>query len=92
MRLLKTINHPRLRISIFFHNRRFSVKAEDLLYQETITFREDEIENLEQLEHLIETTDYPGQALKRISEMHQDRLRMLAAQRPAGKNQEEDIL
>lgn len=92
MRLLKTIDHPQLRISIFLHNRRYSIKAEDQLYQEFMTFREDEIEDLDQLVRLINETNYPDQAMKRLAGIHEDRLRILTGQQLSHQSQEEDII
>lgn len=84
MRLLTTIKHPRLRISIFLHQNCFSVKTEDQLYQEIIFFRDGELANLEEFVDLLQRTGYADQAERRLAAMHQSRTDVLNLSDNAG--------
>lgn len=72
MRILGTIPHQAVKISVFYFNERYIVKLEMGLMEQTFKIREsDEIDSFVKVTSLI-TDEFIEQTIKRFKEMSED--------------------
>lgn len=87
MRIIGTIDHPSLKISVFKNDGRTSIKFETALYEQTYKLGDDE--RLSSLEDIQKWVDAP--LLEKVSEgfrvMHQARLEAMARSFPVQSGQ-----
>jgi hypothetical protein len=68
MRIISTIPHPSIRISIFHMNEKFIVKLEAGPMEQVFKFSEGEVTGPEQIEKILDA-DFLQKALERFNEM-----------------------
>lgn len=55
MRIVKEINHPRFRITVFSWNGKYIIKIEDAHLEQTFKIDEKEVDGLNDIEHMLST-------------------------------------
>jgi len=74
MRIIGTINHPVLKISVFKADNRISVKFENALYEQTFKLGDDErLANVEMVQHLVDDA-LCADVLRTFQQMHATRM------------------
>lgn len=93
MRILASIPHPRLKITVFKMNERLSVKFESGLYEQTYKFRPGGgADSLDELRALIDET-FLEEVEQGLAAMHRRSMAALARRQPeAGEEEFEEIL
>jgi hypothetical protein len=71
MRIIATIPHPKVKISVFQMNNKYLLKMEAGPYEQTYKIYEDEIQSMEQLQALC-NDDFMNTVIKRFEAMHND--------------------
>lgn len=71
MRIVATIPHPRIKISVFQMNRKYLLKMEAGPYEQTYKIYEEEINSMEQLQQLC-NEDFMQTVIARFEQMHTD--------------------
>lgn len=71
MRIIATIPHPRVKISVFQMNNKYLLKMEVGPYEQTYKIYEDEVISMEQL-HAICSEAFMETVIKRFEQMHHD--------------------
>ncbi len=88
MRIIGTIAHPNLKITIFKTDNRISVKFENEGYEQTVKFGMDErMGSLEAVQKWADAVFMEG-VLHRMQDLHQQNLAALARAFPTSDNQE----
>lgn len=88
MRIIGTIEHPTLKITVFKMNERLSVKLESGLYEQTFKFRSGEgIETLEDVKNFIDAGFIEGVS-ENLQRMHQLKMQALSRQLPDVEEEE----
>lgn len=85
MRIVDYIDHPRMKVTIFHHNAKYSVKLEGGGNEQTLKFREDEFSSEK------EVKTYLNQELINKIDQHFFTLSKLRAEYHANKSKEEDF-
>lgn len=74
MRIIGTIEHPHLKITIFKMDQRISVKFENALYEQTFKLGQDErLNSTEAIQNLVDPA-FTEQILAIFQQMHQARM------------------
>lgn len=68
MRVIATIPHPSIRISIFSMNDKYIVKLEAGPMEQTFKFTEDEVKGVEDIKKILDD-EFMNKALERFNEM-----------------------
>lgn len=71
MRIIATIPHPRIKISVFQMNQKYLLKMEAGPYEQTYKIYEDEINSMEQLQALC-NEEFMQSVTTRFEQMHAD--------------------
>jgi len=71
MRIIATIPHPKIKISVFQMNQKYLLKMEAGPYEQTYKIYEDEINSMEQL-HAICNEAFMQTVIARFEQMHAD--------------------
>lgn len=71
MRIIATIPHPKVKISVFQMNSKYLLKMEAGPYEQTYKIYEDEIHSLEQLQALC-NEEFMQTIMARFEQMHTD--------------------
>lgn len=71
MRIIATIPHPKVKISVFQMNNKYLLKMEAGPYEQTYKIYEDEIQSMEQLHSLCNET-FMNSVIARFEAMHAD--------------------
>lgn len=71
MRIIATIPHPKIKISVFQMNQKYLLKMEAGPYEQTYKIYEDEINSMEQL-HAICNEEFMNTVIQRFEQMHHD--------------------
>lgn len=71
MRIIATIPHPRVKISVFQMNQKYLLKMEAGPYEQTYKIYEDEINSMEQLQALCSEA-FMQTVIDRFEQMHAD--------------------
>lgn len=71
MRIIATIPHPKVKISVFQMNNKYLLKMEAGPYEQTYKIYEDKIQSMEQLQALC-NEDFMNTVIKRFEAMHND--------------------
>jgi hypothetical protein len=71
MRIIATIPHPKVKISVFQMNNKYLLKMEAGPYEQTYKIYEDEIQSMEQLQALC-NENFMNTVVKRFEAMHID--------------------
>jgi hypothetical protein len=71
MRILTTIPHPKIKISVFQMNSKYLLKMEAGPYEQTYKIYEDEIKSMEQLNALC-NEPFMQTVISRFEDMHRD--------------------
>lgn len=71
MRIIATIPHPRVKISVFQMNGKYLLKMEAGPYEQTYKIYEDEISSMEQL-HALCNDAFMQTVMARFEQMHAD--------------------
>ncbi|HXC04858.1 MAG TPA: hypothetical protein VNZ86_08910 [Bacteroidia bacterium] len=69
MRIVATIPHPSIRISIFHMNEKYMVKLEAGPMEQTFKFEQGEVTGPEEIERIMDT-EFMQKALERFNEMY----------------------
>lgn len=78
MRIIGTIDHPSLKISIFKNDNRLSVKFENAHYEQTFKFGADErFSTVETIQKLVDSA-FVSAVLTNFQQMHQTRINAMA--------------
>ncbi len=93
MRIIGTIDHPSLKITVFKMNERLSVKLESGLYEQTFKFRSGEgVDTLEDVKNFIDAGFIEGVS-ENLQRMHQLKMTTLSRQLPNAEEEEfEEII
>jgi hypothetical protein len=94
MRILGTIDHPSLKITVFKMDQRLSVKFENPWYEQTYKFGDDErVGSLEAVQQLVDAA-FVEHVLEQFRYMHRTRLEALGRAFPAAQpeNEFEEII
>jgi hypothetical protein len=93
MRIIGTIDHPTLKITVFKMNERLSVKLESGLYEQTFKFRSGEgVDTLEDVKNFIDAGFIEGVS-ENLQRMHQLKMQALSRQLPETVEEEfEEII
>ncbi|HEY6161765.1 MAG TPA: hypothetical protein VI112_11090 [Bacteroidia bacterium] len=75
MRIIGTIPHPSISISVFHMNDKFIVKMEAGPMEQTIKFREDEVKGVEDIKSMLDE-EFMKKALERFNEMFSEMKRV----------------
>jgi len=78
MRIIATIPHPRIKISVFQMNAKFLLKMEAGPYEQTYKIQEDEITSVEQLERIC-NEEFMNTVIRRFESMMNDFEKALGA-------------
>ena len=90
MRIVGTIDHPVLKITIFRNDDRLSLKLESGLYEQTYKFRDGEgVSSVEDVYRLVDET-FLSQVSEAMQQMHQARIAALARIVPVAERDEFD--
>lgn len=74
MRIVGDIPHPALKITIFQHDSKYSVKFESGLYEMTYKFRSGEdIDSVEAIKAIVDV-EFINEVMETIPQMHQQKL------------------
>lgn len=74
MRIVGDIPHPTLKITVFLHDSKYSLKFESGLYELTYKFRSgDEIDSVETIKEIIDE-QFIAEVMKTLPKMHQQKL------------------
>jgi hypothetical protein len=71
MRIIATIPHPQLKISIFSYNEKYIIEIEAAQYKQTYKISQDSVNGLEDVKKLCSQTLIDG-SMQRFSQMHAD--------------------
>jgi len=71
MRIIATIPHPKVKISVFQMNNKYLLKMEAGPYEQTYKIYEDEIQSMEQLQAIC-NEEFMNTVIKRFEAMHAD--------------------
>lgn len=71
MRIIATIPHPRIKISVFQMNQKYLLKMEAGPYEQTYKIYEDEINSMEQLQAIC-NEEFMQSVTARFEQMHAD--------------------
>jgi len=71
MRIIATIPHPKIKISVFQMNRKYLLKMEAGPYEQTYKIYEEEINSMEQLQAICNDA-FMDTVIKRFEQMHAD--------------------
>jgi len=71
MRIIATIPHPKVKISVFQMNNKYLLKMEAGPYEQTYKIYEDEIQSMEQLQAIC-NEEFMNTVIKRFEAMHTD--------------------
>lgn len=71
MRIIATIPHPKIKISVFQMNQKYLLKMEAGPYEQTYKIYEEEVSSMEQLERIC-NEDFMETVIKRFEQMHSD--------------------
>lgn len=71
MRIIATIPHPQLKISIFLYNEKYIIEIEAGQYKQTFKISADSVDGLEGVKRLL-TPELLENSLDRFSGMHAD--------------------
>jgi len=71
MRIIATIPHPRLRISIFLYNEKYIIELEAAQYKQTFKISADSVDGLEGVKALL-TEELLNNSISRFEAMHLD--------------------
>ena len=71
MRIIATIPHPQLKISVFLYNEKYIIELEAGQYKQTFKISADSVDGLDGLKKLI-TQELLDNCLNRFSGMHAD--------------------
>jgi hypothetical protein len=71
MRIIATIPHPQIKISVFQYNEKYIIELEAGQYKQTFKIGVDSVDGLEGVKRLI-TPELVGNCLERFSGMHAD--------------------
>lgn len=71
MRIIATIPHPRLRISIFLYNEKYIIELEAAQYKQTFKISADSVDGLEGVKALL-TDELLNNSMSRFEAMHLD--------------------
>ncbi len=71
MRIIATIPHPKVKISVFQMNNKYLLKMEAGPYEQTYKIYEDEIQSMEQL-HALCNENFMNSVIDRFEAMHTD--------------------
>lgn len=89
MRIVGEIPHPILKITVFLHDSKYSIKFESGLYEMTYKFRSgDLIDSIEAIQSIIDES-FIAEVMKTIPKMHQQKL--LAIERWKKNEKEEEF-
>ena len=92
MRIIGTIEHPELKISVFKNDGRISVKFENPLYEQTYKLGQDErFATVEDVQKLVDES-FAQAVLAQFQAMHQTRALALARFEPPQEEFFEEIL
>ncbi len=93
MRIIGSIEHPALKISVFKADNRVSVKFENALYEQTFKLGDDErFANLEAVQNLVDERMI-ADVMAGFRQMHQTRMAVLGRRFTATENEEfEEII
>lgn len=92
MRILGYIDHPYLKITVFKMDTRLSVKLEDVFFEQTYKFRQDErLSRFEDVKRLIDKAFIEG-VLEQFKQMHSLCDAAMKRNLAAGENEFEDII
>lgn len=92
MRIIGTIEHPQLKISVFKNDGRTSVKFENPLYEQTYKLgQDDRFTSVEDVQKLVDE-DFVQSVLAQFQAMHQTRTRALVRFEPAREEFFEEII
>ncbi len=87
MRIIGTIDHPSLKISIFKNDHRLSVKFENMHYEQTFKFGTDErLSTVEAIQKLVDAT-FVSAVLANFQHMHQTRISAMARLFPVNETE-----
>lgn len=87
MRIIGTIDHPVLKITVFKMDNRLSVKFENALYEQTYKFgQDDRVSNLEAVQQLVDAA-FIGEVQQQMQAMHRNRLSAMAKHFPVAEEQ-----
>ena len=88
MRIVGDISHPTLKITLFLHDSKYSVKFESGLYELTYKFRSgDVIDSVEAIKAIVDA-QFIAEATEMLPKMHQQKLGGIG-RFIAGKEEEE---
>ncbi len=74
MRIVGDIPHPTLKITLFLHDSKYSVKFESGLYELTYKFRSgDEIDSVEAIKAIVDA-QFIAEVMTALPKMHQQKL------------------
>ncbi len=74
MRIVGDIPHPNLKITLFLHDSKYSVKFESGLYELTYKFRSgDAIDSVEAIKEIVDAR-FIAEAMEMLPKMHQQKL------------------
>jgi hypothetical protein len=71
MRIIATIPHPQIKISIFLYNEKYIIELEAGQYKQTFKISNDSVDGLEGVKRLI-SPELLDNCLNRFSAMHSD--------------------
>ena len=71
MRVIGTIDHPQMRISLFAMNDKYLIKFEAGPMEQTYKFPQTQVKGLEELQKLVDD-DFCRRAMERFNEMYKD--------------------
>ena len=71
MRIIATIPHPRLRISIFLYNEKYIIELEAAQYKQTFKISAESVDGLEGVKALL-TEELLNNSMSRFEGMHLD--------------------
>ncbi len=92
MRIIGSIDHPVLKITIFQMDNKLSVKFETGLYEQTYKFRNsDNINTLEDIKQLVDET-FITNALAEMSNLHQIKSRAMSRFLPTEEDEFDNII
>lgn len=92
MRIVGTIDHPVLKITIFRNDDRLSLKLESGLYEQTYKFRDGEgVSSVEDVYRFVDE-EFIAKVSEAIQQMHQTRIAALARCAPATEQDEFDVI
>ena len=92
MRIVGDIPHPALKITIFLHDSKYSVKIEAGLYEQTYKFRSgDDIDSVEAIKEIVDET-FINQVQSALPLMQQQKLEALGRRKDETADEFEEII